>query len=290
MPGPDAPQMQIGDPILATLQAAHHRTRQRRVGPHVEQCGSRRAHQSPGPVGDHAGADDAHQRIHPDPAQLAAGKKARNGENRHRRVGQHVDIGRPEIQVAVMACCMIGMVVVMIVRMRLAMIVAMTVIMIMLVTQQPGAGQIHAKAEHGHRNRFVESNRHGMQQTAKALPGDEQGNHRQDNGRSKGCEVAQLAGAEGKALIMRMAPGIGVGERGDEQGACMGAHVQPVGDQGHRAEQRSATDLRHHHGTAQRDDDPGLSLVAGMVGAEEQMLVAEVVQGMAMHVVEPHAS
>src|SRR5260370_9095438 len=78
-----------------------------------------------------------------------------------------------------------------------------------------------------------------------------------------------------------MAPGVGVGEGRDEQGSSMRAHMQAVGNQGHRAEQRSADDLCGHHDAAEHDDGPGLAFVARMVGAEKQMLVAEVLNGMA---------
>ena len=54
-------------------------------------------------------------------------------------------------------------------------------------------------------------------------------------------------------------------------------------DQGHRPENRPARDLGHHHHGRQGNDKPGAPLVAVMAGAEKNMLVAEIVDGIAMH-------
>jgi hypothetical protein len=53
----------------------------------------------------------------------------------------------------------------------------------------------------------------------------------------------------------------------------MGRHVPAVGQQRHRAEDRAAGDLGHHHGRGQADDHPGAPLVAVMRLAQEDVLV-----------------
>jgi len=68
--------------------------------------------------------------------------------------------------------------------------------------------------------------------------------------------------------------GIGIGERRQQQRAGVGAHVQAVGDQGDRAEQQAADDLRDHHGAAEPDYRPGLAL-AGLVALAEEYVAVE---------------
>jgi len=65
-------------------------------------------------------------------------------------------------------------------------------------------------------------------------------------------EIAQLSGSEGEAGVVGVATRIGIGQRGEQQGAGVGAHVQAVGDQRNRSEKQAADNLRdHHHATEQ---------------------------------------
>jgi hypothetical protein len=49
--------------------------------------------------------------------------------------------------------------------------------------------------------------------------------------------------------------------------------VQPIGDEGDRAEQHPADDLPNHHEAAEPDHQPGAPLVVVMALAEEKMRV-----------------
>jgi hypothetical protein len=51
------------------------------------------AHQAPGPASDHRRPDDAHDWVHPYPAQIATCQKSRDGQHRGESVGEDVHIG-----------------------------------------------------------------------------------------------------------------------------------------------------------------------------------------------------
>ena len=127
------------------------------------------------------------------------------------------------------------------------------------------------KSEGGDRDRLAKMDRHGRDEAVHRLVADQERDHRQDDRAGETGQIAQLAGAEGEAGIVRMPAGEAVGQRGQQQRAGMGAHVQPVGDQRDRAEQPAADDLGRHHGAAQPDHRPGpaLALLVGL--AEEDM-------------------
>ena len=137
--------------------------------------------------------------------------------------------------------------------------------------QQPGAGDVHGKAQAGDRDRLGEVDRHRREQAADRLIADQQRDHRQDDRAGEAGEVAELAGAEGEARIVGVPARVAVGQRRQQQGAGMGAHVQPVGDQGDRAEQQAADDLGDHHGAAEPDHRPGAALALLMALAEEDV-------------------
>ena len=103
--------------------------------------------------------------------------------------------------------------------------------------QQPCARDIDGEAEDGDRNRLGEMDRHGREQAAHRLVADQKRDHRQYDGAGEPGEVAELAGAEGEARVVRVAAGESVGERRQQQRAGVRAHVQAVGDQRDRAEQ-----------------------------------------------------
>jgi hypothetical protein len=63
----------------------------------------------------------------------------------------------------------------------------------------------------------------------------------------------------------------------------MGRHVPAVGHHRHRAEERAADDLRHHHRDGQRDHKPGAPFVAVVLGAEEHVRVLPGLDRMGVH-------
>lgn len=64
------------------------------------------------------------------------------------------------------------------------------------------------------------------------LVADQHGDQSENDGRRKSGKVPQLAGAEGKTRIMRMAACVPVGKRRQQQRTCMSRHMQAVGDKG----------------------------------------------------------
>ena len=85
--------------------------------------------------------------------------------------------------------------------------------------------------------------------------------------------VIALCAAMMVAEIVGVAPRVAVGQRGEQERAGMGRHVQTIGDQRDRAEQQPADDLGHHHDGAKRDHRPGAALVLVVAFAEKDVAV-----------------
>ncbi len=102
---------------------------------------------------------------------------------------------------------------------------------------------------------------------------DEKRDHGKDDGAAEACEIAQLASAEAEARVVRIVPGVSVGERGKQQRARVRRHVESVRNQRDRAEQQTAADLRDHHAAAERDHHPGATLILFVTLAEEDVVM-----------------
>lgn len=260
--------MQIRDVLLATLQrcadlvgkpAAFRRR--------IDQYPARLADQAPRPAHDDQRADDAHQRVGPEPAIAAAEQQGDDSEDRGQCIGQHMQIGGAQIVVARRVFMMVVVVMIVMV-MRMAMVV-----MRMIVPQQPGADEIDGEPSNGDGDRLLEADRDRIGETHDTLPADEKRNQRQHDGARKTREVAEFSRAEGEARIARMAAGIGIGQRRDQHGTGMGGHVPTIRHQRHGAIERPGDDLRHHHARRQRDDEPDPSFVTAVIGTEKDMIV-----------------
>ena len=70
-----------------------------------------------------------------------------------------------------------------------------------------------------------------------------------------------------------------VGGARNAQRRSMGAHVPAIGEQRHRAEQRTRGDLGDHHDDGQGDHEPGPALVLRMGVTEEDVLMRPVIEG-----------
>jgi hypothetical protein len=66
-----------------------------------------------------------------------------------------------------------------------------------------------------------------------------------------------------------------ISQRREQKRAGMGRHVQPVGDERDRAEQKPTDYLGDHHEAAQHDHRPGAALVA-LVGLAEKNVAMEI--------------
>jgi hypothetical protein len=151
------------------------------------------------------------------------------------------------------------------------MIMAVTVMM--AAGQQPHAGDIDDEAKDRDRDRLVEADGNRREQARNRFVADQQGNHRQNDGAAVAGQIAELAGAEGEIAIIGVFAGIGIGQRGQQQRAGMGRHVQSVGDQSQRAEQRAADDFGDHHDAAKHDHRPGSAFGSLVVRAQKDVIV-----------------
>jgi hypothetical protein len=67
---------------------------------------------------------------------------------------------------------------------------------------------------------------------------------------------------------------IRISECRDQHRACVGRHVQAVGDECQRTEQAAADDFRNHHRGTQSDHRPCSAFVLFMGGAQKNMIVS----------------
>jgi len=264
--------------VAAVLQPRRNITRQDRVGRNVEQNCARRTDQGPRPTHDHHRCDQAHRRIHPEPAELAPQHQTDDHQHRNRGIGHDVHESGAQIVIAMNAVVMGMMVIVSIVG-----IMSMPVMMLVVIAQQDGAEEINAKPEYRDRNGLVERNRHRIDQAIDAFVADQERDHGQHDGAGEGRQVAELAGPEGQAPVCRIAPRVGVGQRRDEKRAGMRRHMQPISHQRHRAKPQAASNLGHHHRGADRDDGPRFPFVSRVRRAEKNMRVTVALDRMRMH-------
>ena len=145
--------------------------------------------------------------------------------------------------------------------------------MVIAAAQQPGAHDIHGKPEAGNRNSLAEMNGHRRKYPADRLVADQERNHRQDDRAGEAGEITQLSGSESEAGVVGVAARIGIGQRGEQQGAGVCAHVQAIGDQRNRSEKQPADDLRDHHGAAEPDHRPGLAFAGLVLLAQKDVTV-----------------
>ena len=174
-------------------------------------------------------------------------------------------------------------VVMMVMMAVLVMVMTMIVIMIVAGAQHPGAEQIDQQSHRGDGGRLGVVDGHGLDEPRRRLIADHQRDQGQHDGAGEAREVAQLAGAEGKARVAGVAAREAVGEGSDRQRPGMGRHVPAVGQKRHRAEERAAGDLGHHHGGGQADHQPGAPFIALVRAAQEDVLVLPIVERVAVH-------
>ncbi len=94
--------MQVGDLVALGLDRLADFLGHARIRRPVEQDAAGVAQQSDRPVGDDDRADEAGQRVHPEPAERARQQQSDDHQHRDGGVGHHVNDGGPHIVVAVM--------------------------------------------------------------------------------------------------------------------------------------------------------------------------------------------
>src|SRR6185437_4448507 len=116
------------------------------------------------------------------------------------------------------------------VRMRCLMLVMMMmVIMMVRFTQHERTDEIGGKPRNSNRNCLPEGNRNRPDQARNTFPADGERDQPQNDGRGKGGQIAELAGAERKPFVVAMPPRQRVGQCGDQKGDRMGAHMKAIG-------------------------------------------------------------
>src|SRR5579871_2689206 len=149
--------------------------------------------------------------------------------------------------------------------------VPMLVTVVLIIAKKPGTGDVDHQPCEGYRDRFCELDLYRRKETHDRLVADQEGDHGEHDGAGVAGKVSKLSGAEDKAGIVSVAPGVGVSQGGDQQGGGVRRHVQSIGDQRERAEERPTGDLCHHHEAAQADHGPGSALVALVTGPQEDV-------------------
>ena len=101
MPGPETPDVQVGEPVALVLHDAPHPVCHAAVRIHVEQDGTRVPHEAVCPGRDHARAHDARERVHPKPAERTGQQQADDDQHGDGGIRHNVDQGGPHVVVAV---------------------------------------------------------------------------------------------------------------------------------------------------------------------------------------------
>src|SRR5215472_3856194 len=281
MTGPQLPDMQIGDAVLALLQPCTNVALQLPVESHVEQNAAGVANQRPGPACDHDAANEADRRVGPVPAREHRDDECSDGQHRRCRIRQHMHIGRAKIVVAVVVAVIV--VVIMMVVMMTMNVRVTVMMMIVTVAQQPRADKIYGEAEASHRNRLTVDDRHRGDQPQYALISDLDRDHAEDERAGERGKITELACPERKTRISRLPAREQIGRTGNAERRGMRAHVPAVGKQRHRAEEGAGDDLAGHHDKRQRDHEPGAALVPRVLLAEEDVIMRVPIEGMGVH-------
>src|SRR5215831_20718926 len=91
--------MQVGDAIAPNLKPLLDGCAQCNVRAHVEEDSTCQAHEAPRPIGNDKRTNDTHERVRPPPAEVPTGKQPDDGEYRHCRVREHMDVGGAEVEI-----------------------------------------------------------------------------------------------------------------------------------------------------------------------------------------------
>ena len=91
---------------------------------------------------------------------------------------------------------------------------------------------------------------HRRQNSGHGFVTDQDRDHRQNDRTRKTGEIAELSGPKGKVRILGMPAGVCVSKSREQQGACMGAHVQTIRHQCNRSKQEPTDNFGAHHKAA----------------------------------------
>ena len=93
-----------------------------------------------------------------------------------------------------------------------------------IVAQQEGAHQVDGETQECNRNGLSKGDLDRVNEPFYRLIDNQECHHGKHDGARKGGEVTELAGAEGEAMVVRIAAGIGIGKGCDQERAGVRRH------------------------------------------------------------------
>ncbi len=112
-----APNVQVRDPrvsgVIISFDHLPNLVNHRVIHFAIEQHLARVGDQTLGPDGNQHGTDDTHERVEPRPAEHPTAKQCCNGKHRSRSVGDHMQVGRLQIEVVVLIMVVVMVAVIM---------------------------------------------------------------------------------------------------------------------------------------------------------------------------------
>ena len=105
------------------------------------------------------------------------------------------------------------------------------------------------------------------------LVANQERDHGEHDRTGEAGEIPELTRAKGEVGIFRVPARVGIGQRGQEEGAGVGAHMQPIGHERNRSKQQSADDFGAHHRAAQPNHRPGFAFTLLVPFAQKAMLM-----------------
>jgi hypothetical protein len=152
-------------------------------------------------------------------------------------------------------------------------VVSITMLMIVLVTQNEHRNTIDDQSEESNEDRRVEGDLHGIDKSFDAFPRHNQRKKCKQNCPGKATQRIDLSGSECVSLVMGVTPGVNIGKYIDAESGRMRAHVQTVGQQGHRTKEDAGCDFDNHHDPGNGDDNDGANLTRTFLVLPEPMAV-----------------
>ena len=154
--------------------------------------------------------------------------------------------------------------------MTVAVPMAVAVAVMMVVLQQPGAGQIHRQAQQRRADGLVVADGQRVHQPLDRF--DQHGQRHADEQQRAGiaAQYLDLPGAEREALVTGIACRHPVGKDRQPQRHRVRTHVPAIGQQGHRIDRPAHTDLHAHHDQGQ-DQHPARAALGLWIALRERM-------------------
>ena len=240
----------------------------------IQQHGGAGLHQAIGPTRDNDGADNAHQRVEPDPPQIPPGQQGDNRQHRSQGIGQHMHIGRTQVVVLRR-----GMVMAMGVSMLMPVVsVGLMGVMAVAAGQPISAEDIHRQPHHRNQRGFGKSHAGGLEQPQQRLAANAQRHQAQDQRRSKPGQITDLTRAETEPRTAGMTPGKPIGRRRNTQGPGVGGHVQTIRQQRHGTGDITGGNFTDHHHQGQRHHPQSAPRVIVVPGTKKLMVMRKMLR------------